>query len=110
MPSDNAPAHLSTAAKKFWRDVLDEHNLEPHEEKLLLLACENLSYAEEAHKLIEREGLVIVGRDGPKPHPARTIERDAALTFAKIIKQLGLSNAPSVGAPTAYELHRRRRQ
>lgn len=37
-----APHHLSPVARKFWRSVLAEYELEPHHLAILAAACEAL--------------------------------------------------------------------
>ena len=43
-----------------------------------------------ARELLDREGLVVKGRQGQRPHPAVAIERDAKTTFAKLLRDLDL--------------------
>jgi hypothetical protein len=44
------PAHISNESKKWFAAVLDDYALEPHELKLLILACEAFDRATSARE------------------------------------------------------------
>jgi hypothetical protein len=59
--------------------------------RLLMAAAEALDRAEEARLVLKEEGIVIRDRyDKPKSHPAVAIERDARLSFARLLRELEL--------------------
>jgi hypothetical protein len=39
---------------------------------------------------VAKDGLVVDGRFGKRPHPAIIIERDAKLVFSRLVRQLNL--------------------
>ena len=58
---------------------------------LLRAACEAFQRAQEARKLIDRDGAVIIDRFGqPKPHPAVNIERDSRAQLIATLRALKL--------------------
>src|SRR5205809_1219299 len=95
MPSESlpkAPAHLSRRMKSYWREIVGEFLLAPHQIELLRRGCEAADRADEARRIVEREGLTVTDRYGQtKPHPAVNIERDARLAIARLIRELALS-------------------
>ena len=67
--------------------------LEPHEDMVLIAAAECLCHRREmAREAIAKDGLVLTTQRGTKrAHPLLAVERNAALEFLRIAKQLGLS-------------------
>jgi P27 family predicted phage terminase small subunit len=90
------PAHLSPAAQAWWRSTIENYVLAEHHLKLLQILCENWDRYQEARELLGREGLVLQGRQGPKPHPAAAIAHDAALIVMRATRELDLDVAPPV--------------
>src|ERR1035437_4059512 len=85
------PTHLSKSAKDWWKTVANRVVLESHHYKLLLLACQAFDLSQEAHLELARVGRVFNDRFGcPKLHPLVLVERDARLSFAKLVRELGL--------------------
>lgn len=87
------PRHLSTATTKWFRSVVADFDLADHHLHLLTLACEARDRAEQARIILEKEGVTILDRFGvPKAHPAVAIERDSRIAFARLLRELGLSD------------------
>jgi phage terminase small subunit len=84
------PKHLSAASRRWWADVVSNFELESHHLKLLALAAEALDRTEQARAQIEKEGMTVAGRFGPRTHPAVAIERDSRLAFARLLRELDL--------------------
>jgi P27 family predicted phage terminase small subunit len=92
----DAPRHLSARTTALWKETTTMFTLERTEYELLRLACEALDRAEQARVILAEEGLTSRGRYGQTlAHPAVAIERDARLAAARLIKQLGLPEAPA---------------
>jgi P27 family predicted phage terminase small subunit len=95
-----APHHLSREARRFWRSVLAEYELETHHLAILQAACEALDRTREARAAIEADGAYIDGRFGKKAHPALAIERDSRTAMLRAIRELGLDlEAPASSRP-----------
>lgn len=91
MTDRRPPSHLSAEARKLWRSVVRDFDLEPHHLAVLLVALEAADRMREASRLIEREGLTTTDRYGTaKAHPAVSIERDSRIAFLRGLRELGL--------------------
>jgi phage terminase small subunit len=74
-----------------------EYQLEPHHVRLLTLACEAYDSAQEAREVLQLEGKIFVDRfNQPKPRPEVAIQRDSAIGFARMLRELDLD----IAAPT----------
>ena len=88
------PPHLSDSSAAWFRDVVGKYKLEPHELRLLTLACEALDEVDEAREIIEADGLVITNYHGnEKRHPAARVRDKAATRFYRLVEKLGISEA-----------------
>jgi phage terminase small subunit len=86
-----APADLSPAMQRWWRDVVKEHELEPHRLHLLELACRAKDRCEEARVAIAQKGTTYEDRFGaPRLRPEVAVERDNRLAFARLLRDLDL--------------------
>lgn len=90
-----APKHLKPPTAAWWRHVIGEYELEQHHERILTLAAEAWDRAQEAREVIAEEGAYVDDRFGQrKTHPAVTVERDARIGFARLIRELDLDGEP----------------
>jgi phage terminase small subunit len=93
--AEGPPSHLSDAGRRFWLDVTADFDLEPHQEKLLLVACDALDRANQARLVVDAQGLMVDDRYGsPKPHPLIAVERDARVVFMRALRELALEEEP----------------
>lgn len=103
------PKHLSREAATWWRSVVLDYNLEPHHLKLLQAACETWDRIQQARVDIAAHGSLSVGTvaGGLKLHPAVTVERDARIAFARLVRELDLdAGAPSEPRPPSLGSNR----
>lgn len=85
------PKHLRAATKRWWRDVLDEYDLEASDLRLLTLAGEAWDRGQQAREIVDREGMTFTDRFGqPKARPEIGIERDSRIGFARLLRELAL--------------------
>ena len=85
------PTHLSLETAQWWRSVMSEYALEPHHIRLLTLAAEAYDSAQDAREILQREGKIYIDRfDQPKPRPEVAIQRDSAIGFARMLRELDL--------------------
>jgi P27 family predicted phage terminase small subunit len=94
-PTPKPPKHLSRDSKAWWTEVITGWKLEQHHRKILTAACEALDRATEARKAVARDGAYVKNRFGEVvKHPAIGVERDALITFARMLRELDLDNEP----------------
>ncbi|SNT06079.1 phage terminase, small subunit, putative, P27 family [Sphingomonas laterariae] len=104
------PKHLSPAIAKWWRSVVKDFDLEPHQLRLLQSAAEAWDRMQQAREALAKHGgLTFVAANGdPKAHPAVAIERDARISFARLVRELDLDAAGADRArPPALPSNRR---
>lgn len=88
-----APKHLRAEARRLWKRLTDDYQIDDAGGLALLqAACEAFQRADEARKLIDQDGAVIVDRFGQqKPHPAISIERDSRGQMISALRALKLA-------------------
>lgn len=77
----------------MWRRMIADYCIDDQAGAALLeCACTAYQRAEDARKLVRREGLTILDRfEQLKPHPACAIERDARAQMVSAIRALKLA-------------------
>ena len=91
-----APVHLSKETKAWWEEIFREFELESAQEKLLEAACDSWDRMIQARKLIAKDGLTFIDRHGSiKPHAAVAIEKDSRIAFARLVRELAITSAPT---------------
>lgn len=90
MSIPRAPAHLSAPARALWRAILADYALEAHHLATLTKALEAFDRCEAARAIVDRDGLTVDGRYGPRPNPAVAIERDSREAFLRGLRGLHL--------------------
>lgn len=89
------PKHLKPATKKWFRQVIEEYDLEAHHVKILTLAAESWDRCQEAREILDREGLTYLDRFGcPRARPEVAVERDSRIAFARLVRELCLDIDP----------------
>jgi P27 family predicted phage terminase small subunit len=102
------PAHISTESKKWFASVLDDYELQDHEIKLLILACEAFDRATSARETIAKCGAYYNDRFGsPRKHPAVSVLEAATIAFARLTRELSLTDtAPDDNRPPPIKSNR----
>ena len=97
------PKHFSTEARKIWREILDEYQIEDSAGlRILRVSLESFDRAQSARKSIDKVGLLVKDKWGQvKPHPLLPIERDSRAAFLAGLKALNLDIEPlrDIGRP-----------
>ena len=105
------PGHLSAEASTWWRNVVNDFDLEAHHLHLLQCACEAWDKMSLARREIAAHGSLTF-RDNAgniKSHPANAIERDSRTAFARLVRELDLDAGAPSEARRPPALHSNRR-
>jgi P27 family predicted phage terminase small subunit len=86
------PDHLEVPERQIWKHILADYQLSTETAFHVLVTClENHMRARQAREVIDKEGMVTIGRDGQqKAHPLLAVERDSRAAWLSGIKLLGL--------------------
>jgi len=100
-PAIAAPRRLRAPTRRWYEQVATDYVLEGHHLKLLELAGMAWDRGVTAEEALKAHGQVFEGKGGaPRARPEAGIARDAALTFARLIRELGLDvEAPNERRP-----------
>jgi phage terminase small subunit len=100
MSKPKPPAHLSPAAKRWFREIATDFSITDRAGLLLLAqAADAWDRAGECRAAIARDGTAVTDRFGqPKAHPLLSAERDARSCFLQAMKHLQLDTA-AIPAP-----------
>lgn len=107
-----APRGLRPETKKWFSEIVREFVLEPTHVRLLTLACRAWDRQLDAREAISRNGLTFKDKHGTlRPRPEVVIERNSAILFSRLIRELRLSDAPEPdeGMPRNTTLAQRRK-
>ena len=96
MKTVRCPRHLSAEARKIWREILSEYQIEDAAGlRILRVSLESFDRAQAARKAIDKEGMTVTDKFGQKkPHPLLPIERDSRAAFLAGLKALNLDLEP----------------
>lgn len=90
-----APKHLKPSTKKWYRQILEDYELESHHIKILTLAAEAWDRCQQAREILDKEGLTYIDRFGqPRARPEVAVERDSRIAFARLVRELCLDVDP----------------
>jgi hypothetical protein len=95
------PRGTGVNGAKLWRDVLGKYELEEHELALLREIPRTADLLDKLHAITSREGVMVSGPRGSKPHPAVTEARQARIALARLTAALRLP-AGDEGNPPAH--------
>jgi P27 family predicted phage terminase small subunit len=99
------PEWLSDEVRAVWDRVVDELRhmrvVSAADTDALVVYCQAVVHHREAAELVNREGLLLAGRDGGwVKHPAMQFVRDQAVLIKVMAGQFGLTPAARVGLST----------
>lgn len=96
------PAHLRKSTARWFKSVVEDYDLDPHHVRLLTLAAEAWDRGQQAREVIDEVGMTFDDRFGsPKPRPEIAIERDARISYARLLRELALDGVDAPEAPRA---------
>ncbi len=95
------PKHLSEKAKKLWKKLLSEYQIDDTAGLSILQAgLEAYDRAEAARVQIEADGLTILDKfNQTKPHPLIACERDSRAAFLHAMRMLNFDLEPKHDRP-----------
>ena len=107
-----APAHLRPETAAWFKQVVNDYELEQHHLRLLGLACESWDRCQQAREALAEHGLTYTDRfNQPHVRPEASIERDSRVAFARLVRELDLDveppAAPAGRRPPALRSNRR---
>jgi P27 family predicted phage terminase small subunit len=86
------PRHLKKPTKLWWCQVVSDFELEEHHVRILTLACEAWDRGVQARELLQKHGLTYIDQfEQPRPRPEVVIEKDCRTQFARLVRELALS-------------------
>lgn len=89
MTAPKAPSGLAASGKRLWRSVLDDYELDVHEELLLLQACRCVDRLDELAKAASTP--TIVNTKGETvAHPALVESRQQSITLSRLLASMRL--------------------
>jgi P27 family predicted phage terminase small subunit len=89
------PSHLPKASRAWFEAVATSYQLEPHHFRILQLAAEAWDRAGQARRILARDGIVYYDKAGqPRKHPMISVEENARLQFARLVRELALEEEP----------------
>ena len=89
------PAHLKPETRAWWKLVCSQYELESHHLKLLQAAAESWDRLQSARAVLDADGISYKNRFGdPCARPEVAVERDAKVSFARLVRELRLDDVP----------------
>lgn len=101
-PIPRPPASLGKPGKGLWRRVLGEYELSAAETALLEAGCLAYDRLTDGQAALDRDGLMLDGRYGPRCHPMTAVVRDATTLLARCFRQLQVSLEEEAPRPTPF--------
>jgi hypothetical protein len=91
--------HLSERMKSFCAGIRRKYRLSTHHLPLLVAAGEAHDRMTQARDILAVEGLIVTDRHGQsKQHPALGIEKDSAIRFCRLLRELALEDEIPAGS------------
>ena len=104
-----SPEHLRAATRRWYENVTESYELEPHHLRILQLAAESWDRGQEAREAIKTHGMTFENKyKEVKIRPEVTVERDCRTSFARLVRELALSedDAPDPRRPPRLKYSR----
>jgi P27 family predicted phage terminase small subunit len=96
------PNHLSKESKQIWSEIVKGWEILESDFTVLRIALESFDRLQEARRVIDKEGMILVDGKGKKyAHPALAVEKESRTGLLRAWRQLGLDLEPPqpVGRP-----------
>ena len=102
-----APKHLKAPTRRWFESVVADYELQPHHVRLLTLAGESWDRCVEAREAIKEHGMTFTNKyNEVKLRPEVTVEKDSRIAFARLVRELNLSEDPPDSRPPRLKYSR----
>ncbi|MDI6798095.1 MAG: hypothetical protein QMD09_14195 [Desulfatibacillaceae bacterium] len=92
--------HLSEYSRRWAEGVLTDYEIEDAQRPLVVLAAQTLDKIAEAERIINEDGAFFTDKAGkPRKHPALDCQRNDKIAFARLCRELALSDEPTEARP-----------
>jgi hypothetical protein len=99
-PTSMAPRTLGKAGAALWHTMTTEHEIRKARDlEMLMQICTAADRTEECQKIIDRDGPMVEGKNGPREHPLLRHEAIARAFLVRSLQRLKADINP-VGRPT----------
>jgi phage terminase small subunit len=93
--SPKAPKHLRAETRRWFEQVCKDYELESHHIMILTLAAEAWDRHLQAREGLAKNGMTFKDKfKNVKPRPEIMVVRDSTNTFARMLRELKLEEAP----------------
>ncbi len=99
MTKESSPAGLASTGRRLWQSVLEDYELDVHEQLLLREACRCADRLDLLAAELSGPVLQTNGRGEPSAHPALAEGRAQQLTLARLLASLRLPSGEMAGRP-----------
>jgi hypothetical protein len=94
------PPGTKASGRRLWRAVLAAYELDEHETALLREAVRTVDQLDDLAAIVERDGPIVEGTNGPRAHPALVESRQLRIALARVLAALRLpSGDEDAGRP-----------
>lgn len=90
MTENKPPAGLKRSGRALWRAVLDEFDLDEHEQQVLLQACRTTDLLDQLQAVLDCDGPMAESSQGQRVHPAAVELRQQRIALARLFAALDL--------------------
>lgn len=105
------PKYLRPATRRWWRQVVEDYELEPHHVMTLTAAATAWDRMEQARQILAEEGITFYDPKLNRPcqRPEVAVERDSRIAFLRALRELDLDATvtPATARPPALKSNRR---
>ena len=108
-PIPAPPAGTGVNGAKLWRELTRRYEFEQHETALLREMVRTVDLLDRLAAIVKREGAIVKGPHGSKPHPAIVESRQQKIALARLTAALRLPAGDQDQDPAAGRRRPQRR-
>lgn len=84
------PQGTRAAGRRLWSSVVDEYDLDEHEQALLVEAVRTVDLLDQLDAAVRRDGPLVDSPQGMRAHPAAVEARQQRIALARLLAALRL--------------------